>query len=131
MIAALAIFSVSCSKSDSKNDTADSTKVEANKDADAKAQVKEILTQGIKDVKATPADAQKIAESVGEKLDKIANSLPEDKKQEIGKDAELTQLFMDFQTAVMSAAAPATEEVEVSEVAVEEAPAPEAEAPAM
>lgn len=103
MIAALAIFSVSCSKSDSKDDTCDSTKTEATKGNDVKAQVKEIFTKAISDVKANPANAAAIAETAGKQMQEIIGALPEDKQKEIYNDPELMKLSQEFGTAIQSA----------------------------
>lgn len=95
MIAALAIFSVSCSKSDkggdSANDSTKTEKAEAGKAeaGDTKAQLKKIMDDAAAQIAANPADAEKILMDAQNKVMAIGNSISPEERATLDQDAEL------------------------------------------
>lgn len=137
MIAALAIFSVSCSKSDkgadSANDSTKTEKAEAGKaeTGDTKAQVIRLCNETAAAIKANPADMDKIMAEFNEKGEALTKDLTEEDYKAYMQDQEFVNAMNAVQQAAMEAAASKkssetslTEEVEEVEApAVTEAPA--------
>lgn len=129
MIAALAIFSVSCSKSGNDSDSAkDSTKTEkaeAGKaeTGDTKAQVITLCNETVAAIKANPADAEKIFQEFNEKGQALTKDLTPADQQAWMNDQEFMNAMNAVQQARMEASA-SQNSSEASLTEVEEVEAP-------
>lgn len=130
MIAALAIFSVSCSKSDkggdSANDSTKTEKAEAGKaeTGDTKAQVITLCNETVAAIKANPADLDKIMVEFNEKGQALTKDLTQADQQAYRQDQELMNAMNAVQQAAMEAAASQkSSETSLTEVEEVEAPA--------
>lgn len=119
MIAALAIFSVSCSKSggegDSANGAAKSEKVVA--EGDVKAQLIQLCNETAAAIEANPADAEKIFQSFNEKGEALTKGLDEADAKEYMQDEEFMQAMTAVQQAMMKVAMSQAENAENAEKA--------------
>lgn len=129
MIAALAIFSVSCSKSGNDSDSAkDSTKTEkaeAGKaeTGDTKAQVIQLCNETVAAIKANPADVEKIFSEFNEKGQALTKDLTPADQQAWMNDQEFMNAMNAVQQARMEASA-SQNSSEASLTEVEEVEAP-------
>ena len=128
MIAALAIFSISCSNSDKNSDSESiAAKTEAPAATDNKAQCIAIMNEAQAAIEANPAELDKIMQEASQKIQAL-NVSPEE-QQTLGADPEFMAAANALQMAINKAsqvAAPAdgtVAEESVSEEVVEDAPA--------
>lgn len=128
MIAALAIFSISCSKSDKNSDSESvAAKTEAPATTGNKAQCIAIMNEAQAAIEANPADLDKIMQDASLKIQAL--NVSADEQQTLSADPEFIAAANALQMTIAKAsqvAAPAdvtaTEE-SVSEEITEEAPA--------
>lgn len=109
LIAALAIFSVSCSKSDSKSDSANDTnttetKVDTKSQGDPKSQIIALANETTAKIKANPADAEKIYMEASGQSEVITKGLTEQEVQALYNDAEVMAAMNELNAACNAAA---------------------------
>ena len=120
MIAALAIFSISCSKSDKNSDSESvAAKTEAPAATDNKAQCIAIMNEAQAAIEANPAELDKIMQEASQKIQAL-NVSPEE-QQTLGADPEF--MAINKASQVTAPADGTVAEESVSEEVVEDAPA--------
>lgn len=105
LIAALAIFSVSCSKSDSNSDSANDTTKTAAAKGDLKSQVIAIATETITKIQDNPADADQLYEASSKQVKELISGLSEEEFQTLTTDAEVTKVVNALDAAYAAAKA--------------------------
>ena len=148
MIAALAIFSVSCSKSssDSSSDSGSDSNAKTEQadqaaEGDVKSQFIQICNETAAAINANPADAQKIASEAGLKVSDLLKGLSEDELKNLDSDPDVQKANQAVTEAMAKATASQqdagegeemTEDIQMSEeVQMPEAAAPAEAVPAM